>query len=108
MRLMQDDNSKTVQLTGNKFVYGVRNVATAGTAVKLLADNTKTLAVYIKADAGNSSTIYVGDDDVDATNGYPLADGEEVFLWVDNNEEAIYIDAADSNKDAKYIAWSAE
>ncbi len=36
--------------------------------------------VYIKANAGNAGTVYVGNAGVSSSNGCPLAAGEEVKI----------------------------
>lgn len=63
-----------------------------GTSAAFLVTNTNTpcsQGVLVKAAAGNAGVVYVGKSDVTAnsavaTDGYPLAAGEEVFIPTDN------------------------
>jgi len=51
--------------------------------------------VLIKADAGNTGTIFIGGPSVTAALGWPLAAGEEVPLETDVSKIGICADAAD-------------
>ncbi len=100
--LIRDKNGEVVGGVASKMVFGVKAVATAGTRVLLLAANQPTMWIYIKATA--SHTVYVGDVTVTSTNGYPLTNGEELLLWVDNSKTPIYLDAGTNTHSAKFIA----
>jgi hypothetical protein len=59
--------------------------------------------VGLKADVGNSGTIYVGPSDVTAgstpaTDGWPLAAGEELFLPLDDPRSLYAIASAASQQ----------
>lgn len=58
--------------------------------------------VTVKADAGNTGFVYVGDASVSATNGFQLDGGEEVFLAVDDPSKIYIIGSAD-NQDVSWI-----
>ena len=80
---------------------GVKTVTSAGTA-EALASSTACRSVTIKATAGNTNNIYVGDSSVDSTNGFVLAAGETVSLEV-KNLDLVYIDADTSTEGVSYI-----
>lgn len=81
---------------------GLITVTTAGTAVQ--GPTTAGYACAVKAHPDNSDTIWVGqdgNDDVSASNGFPLNPGEGIILngnlsryWFDadvNGEKACYL-----------------
>ena len=88
------------QSFGTVLIHGQTAVTTAGTAVILLTA-TETIAVLIKAKAGNTGNIYVGDSDVTSANGYLLDATETVSLSLDHNSDNIYLNA-DSSGDGVY------
>ena len=65
------------------FKADIVNVAAAGTAVAL--GTSKAFKLRIKALAGNTGVVGIGDVDVDSTNWYELAAGDELVL--DNTSE---------------------
>ena len=72
---------------------GQITVTTAGTAVQ--GPSTGGLQVAVKAMAGNSGIVYVGNDaagDVTSANGFELSAGEGVV--VRKNLNALWFDAA--------------
>jgi hypothetical protein len=78
---------------GDETVHGFdhgRKSSVGTTAVQLSATAYRaTKGVQLKADAANSSTVYVGNADLtadtaDATDGFPLAAGEGLFVPVDD------------------------
>jgi hypothetical protein len=78
---------------GDETVHGFdhgRKSSVGTTVVQLSATSYRaTKGVQIKADAANSSTVYVGNADLtadtaDATDGFPLAAGEGLFVPVDD------------------------
>ena len=74
---------------------GQITVATAGTAVQ--GPETGGLRVAIKALAGNTGIVYMGNDaagDVTSANGFELSAGEEVIVQKSLN--AYWFDAATS------------
>lgn len=75
----------------------VVTVASAGTAEQL-AENVACTGVIITAAVGNTGVVYIGDVNVDSTNGTELAAGEG-FSADDNgrsliNLSSFYVDAA--------------
>lgn len=81
-------------------VYGQKTVTAHGTA-EALGSAVLVSGVRIKALAGNTGNIYVGDADVDSTNGYVLDAGEEFFQEIDSLEK-VYID---SDVDAEGVSF---
>lgn len=78
---------------GDETVHGFdhgRKSSVGTTAVQLSATSYRvTKGVQLKADAANASTVYVGNADLtadtaDATDGFPLAAGEGLFVPVDD------------------------
>jgi len=61
-------------------------VSPTGTQLKTPGVVSLTSGVYIKSNAGNSATVFVGDAKIlqSASNGYPLEAGEQLFLAVDD------------------------
>lgn len=82
---------------------GQKTVTTAGTAEALAAAQELESGVLIKALAGNSNNVYVGDSDVDSSDGLILASGEEVFIEVDDLAE-VYLDVDTDGEGVSYIA----
>lgn len=81
---------------------GSKSVSTAGTAEALESSSRIVSQLFVKAEAGLADNIYVGASDVTASNGYPLASGEDVELhYVDLNK--VYVDADSNGNTAKYI-----
>ena len=91
--------------TNKTLVSGQKTVTTAGTAVLLLAANTPTRTVIIKALASNTGDIYVGNvsDDVSSSNGLVLDAGEGVSFDIDNSSTAIYIDSGVNGEGVSFI-----
>jgi len=95
-----------------RFVADIVTVATAGTAVALGTGKARKLK--IKALAGNTGALGVGESDVDSTNWYELSPGDELIL--DNTSESgqsemfefdlanVYLDAA-TNGNAASISY---
>lgn len=81
------------QSFGTTLDHGQKTVTTAGTAVILLTA-TETIAVIIKAKAGNTGDIYIGDSDVTSANGYILDAGEVVSISLDHKSDNIYINSS--------------
>ncbi|NIR31662.1 MAG: hypothetical protein GWN84_20590 [Gammaproteobacteria bacterium] len=83
---------------------GEKLVATAGTAVTLVGASTIVKSgVRIKARKGNTGTVYIGDSNVDSTNGYPLEPGESEFVEIEDLQ-SIYIDADNNSDGVRYFA----
>lgn len=83
--------------------FNRKAVTTAGTAVILLTAGTATERIIIKALPGNTDSIYVGEDDVDSTTGYPLDPGEAIILSIDHSKLPIYIDSAVDGEGVAYV-----
>jgi hypothetical protein len=91
---------------------GAITVTTAGTAVQgpsyPKAGNDKLVAFYIKADADNTDTVYVGNDgsgDVSATNGFPLNSGESIVIEA-NSLDDLWFDADVNGEKIRWIQVS--
>ena len=59
---------------------GQATVTTAGTAVQLSTTSTIARRLKVKALAGNTGNVYVGDSDVSSTTGWELDGGEEIIF----------------------------
>ena len=55
-----------------------KTVATAGTRERLTDVSKKVAAIVIQALPGNTGTVYVGDNQVSATNGLALTPGSNI------------------------------
>ena len=75
-------------------------VATAGTAVQLQTNTT--LSLTIKALAGNTGLIYVGDSSVDSSSGFELSAGDSISLAIDEFETA-WLDSSVSGEGVSII-----
>lgn len=83
---------------------GQKTVATAGTAVAL-GTATPFNALMVKALTTNTGLMYVGNNgsgDVDNTNGYPLAAGDQVIFTMVGNLGNIWVDSAVNGEG---VAW---
>lgn len=90
----------TVEIDTNTAISGQITVTTAGTAV-VGSDVDLTNGVYIKALAGNTGKVYVGNDgagDVTASNGFELAAGDVVILQVGNLNQLVFDAATNGDK----------
>ena len=90
---------------------GITDVASAGTAARVLNTADRVLWVKFTAPAANSGLTYVGVSDVSATNGYVLgaAGGIDATVELDFKSfggsifaNTLYVDAASSGDD---VAW---
>lgn len=86
----------------SSIVYGQTTVTAHGTAEALGASVALVSGVRIKALAANTGNIYIGDVNVDSTNGFILAAGEEVFVECDDLA-SIYIDSDADSEGVSYI-----
>jgi len=78
-------------------------VTTAGTAVQL--QTSANLSLTIKALAGNTGLIYVGDSTVDSSNGFELSAGDSVSLAISQNN-VIWLDCSVNGEGVSVIAVS--
>lgn len=91
----------------------VTDVPTAGTAVQISNTPRRILAIVFVAPAGNSGTVYVGNDgaaDVSATTGMPLSTGQSITynfgqFGISVPISDFWVDAATNGDD---VAWTAE
>jgi hypothetical protein len=97
---------------GDETVHGFdhgRKSSVGTTAVQLSATSYRVAkGVQLKADAANSSTVYVGNADLtadtaDATDGFPLAAGEGLFVPVDDVNK-IYVRGGASGQKVFWFA----
>ena len=78
-------------------------VTTAGTAVQL--QTSANLSLTIKALAGNTGLIYVGDSTVDSSTGLELSAGDSVSLAISQNN-VIWLDCSVNGEGVSVIAVS--
>ncbi|MDZ4781248.1 MAG: hypothetical protein SGJ19_13420 [Planctomycetia bacterium] len=97
---------------GDETVHGFdhgRKSSVGTTAVQLSATSYRVAkGVQLKADAANSSTVYVGNADLtadtaDATDGFPLAASEGLFVPVDDVNK-IYVRGGASGQKVFWFA----
>ena len=62
-------------------------------------------SVIIKALAANAGTVYVGSSSVTTSNGFPLAAGDSISLFIGRLEN-VFVIAADANQDIRWLAIS--
>ena len=95
-------------ITSGKFTVG-GNADIDTTAEQLKNSNVPCVfGVRVKAVAGNAGIVYVGPkgvtaDTADATDGYPLAAGEEVLIPIDNLNK-VYVIASQVDQKARFLA----
>ena len=82
---------------------GQNTVASAGTREPLASTQAILSGVTVKALAGNSGIVYVGDNTVAAANGLELSASESVFIEVDD-VATVNIDAAEDGDGVGWIA----
>ena len=71
------------------FVTGKVSVGSTGN--NLFGDNNIVSGVRIKADDQNQEVVYIGDAvGVSASNGFPLAAEQEVFIDIDNTNKIFH------------------
>ena len=77
-------------------------VTTAGTRVALTAGGAS--LIYVRALAGNTGVIYVGDVTVSSSVGYELSAGEYVLIHPPDYEiAAVYVDSAEDGDKVSVI-----
>jgi len=96
-------DAETIKSTRiNSLVYGHTTVTTGGTAVILTSPgNSDTITV--KALPSNNGNIYVGDTNVDSTNGFVLQSGESVSIDLNHNDVNVFIDADTNGEGVCFI-----
>lgn len=88
---------------GSSILNGRETVAVAGTAEPLATTSTPIISVTVKALAGNTGMVYVGNEDVDNSNGFVLDAGEPVSIDIDNLSK-VYIDVDVAGEGVSWIA----
>lgn len=78
-----------------------KTVTSAGTAVQLQTQPCK--SVTVKALAGNTGKIYVGDNVVSSSNGLELEAGDAVNLAIDNVNR-LWIDSSVNGEGVSWLA----
>lgn len=84
-------------------------VASAGTAVPITTDRYLVSSVTVTASLDNTGKIYVGDIDVDSSNGQELLPGDSITIdavhglkgWDEFFIDEVYIDASTSGNSAR-------
>lgn len=94
---------------------GLQGVASAGTAEALLAASTVVRKVILRAPAGNTGAVFIGDSTVDSSSGYVLSPGEETTLEFRDPDRGdigaylpfdladIYVDAANNDDEVGFL-----
>jgi hypothetical protein len=85
---------------GNGLISGQATVTTAGTAVQG-SDVDLPNGVYVKALAGNTGVVYVGNDgagDVSATTGFQLSQSDVILIPVANLKDLWFDSATNGDK----------
>lgn len=80
---------------------GQKTVTTAGTQ-EVLATKETIKSITIKALAGNTGIVYIGDSSVDSSTGLELSAGESLSLDI-NEISLIYVDVATSGEGVSFI-----
>lgn len=91
----------TTEVAPTTIYNGQNTVAAAGTA-EALASSQAVKSVTIKALSGNTGDIYVGNSDVDNTNGFVLSPGDTISMDI-ANLATVYIDSATNGDGVSYI-----
>lgn len=78
--LVRKHAKEEIEMASNaaQVVTDIVTVATAGTAVALGSGKARKLV--IKALAGNTGVLYFGDSTVDSSNGFEMAQGDQLIL----------------------------
>jgi len=91
----------------NTLTINQKVVTVAGTAELLMTTDEGDYILIIKALAGNTGYIYVGNSDVDSTNGYELSAGEEAPpIVISEGQIDIYIDSSVNGEGVCYIYYN--
>jgi len=80
---------------------GQKTIATAGSAARVTTDPYE--VITIKALAGNTGIVYVGNDgadDVTSSNGFELSAKEEITLYT---SDKVYLDVAVNGEGVSFI-----
>ncbi len=75
----------------------------AGTAVQISSTSTPIKAISIKALSTNTGIVYVGDADVDSSNGRELEAGESIDIDIDNLTK-VWIDVSVNGEGVSFAA----
>ncbi|MHA1950101.1 MAG: hypothetical protein ACW99G_01165 [Candidatus Thorarchaeota archaeon] len=86
-----------------ELVYGQKNVTTAGTAVLLLPGSQTTHTLTITSDEDNTGNIYLGDSNVDSSNGYKIPVGGAISVDHNHALDNFYIDSDVNGDGVSYI-----
>ncbi len=93
--------AKETALTVNQVV-----VAAAGTAKLLMAIDDADIVLIVKALPTNSGYIYLGNSDVDSSNGFVLSKNEQIPITLRRGQLDIYIDASNTGEGVSYIYYN--
>lgn len=94
-----------IHSVGTTLLHGQKDVTTAATA-EILVTATETVFLHIRAKEDNSADIYVGDSDVDSSNGFILTTtNPDIRIRFDHNSDNIYLDAGSSGDGVSFIGW---
>lgn len=84
-------------------IYNGQKTVGTPAAAEALASSQAVKSVTIKALAGNTNNVYVGDSSVDSSNGFVLAAGEAISLDI-ANLATVYLDVDTGGEGVCYLA----
>jgi len=106
----EDTQRRVERALGNRpgITTGQDTVGTAGTAVALNDDTSEPVpdgvVLAVRANSDNSTSIYLGDDTVDASSGFELAPGDGLDIRT-TDVASVYINA---ETDGDGVSWAVE
>lgn len=83
--------------------YGRKTISTNGTEEALAGSQAILSGVTIKALATNTNPVFVGNNGLTSSTGFPLAAGEQIFLEV-ANLATVFVDVTTNGEGVAYIA----
>jgi hypothetical protein len=81
--------------------YGQTAISDTTPTLIVAADLECREGVQVKSLIENTDVIYIGESDLDATSGFPLAPGEGLFIPVDKTLDTYALAGVDTEK----LAW---
>jgi len=92
--------------TENTLTVNQKTVTAAGTAELLITTDPVNYILIIKALSTNTGLIYVGNSDVDSTNGFVLSASEETLIVIKEGQLNIYIDSSVNGEGVSYLYYN--
>lgn len=89
------------------FFAGTTQITSAGTRKQVDVNGNRFFYVVFKARADNAGAVYVGADDVSATNGMQLQPGEFVSIprASESSLDSFYVDADNNNDELDWMGF---